>query len=415
MRSIQRHGSCRPIRPALARMMCAALAAIASLTGQAARAQSWEAVTQPIGDFVASQPFVEGAGLLVMRHDEVLREQYWGTYDKQTQLNMASASKLLAAIAIMSLVDDGLLDLDALVSSYLPAEFPAGTAKGGMTVRQMFSHTAGLPGQSQFVANSGLTLAQAVALIGQNTPLIANPGDQFSYGGVSMHVAGRVAEVVAGQPWKVLFAERVVQPLGLTATDWNAFGVTENPRIAGGARSSVRDYQRVLAMLLSDGMHEGSVVLSPESVATILSDQTNGAAVAFVPNGLEDYLGYGIGAWIELTNADTGTPLEFTSPGAFGTTPWINPEAEIIGILVIDASLGGVDEDTDAIRAFARSAAAGNPCAADLTRSGAVDSGDLGVLLGAFGQSDAGDLNADGITDTTDLGILLAAFGTNCQ
>lgn len=55
------------------------------------------------------------------------------------------------------------------------------------------------------------------------------------------------------------------------------------------------------------------------------------------------------------------------------------------------------------------------PCLGDLNGDSTVDTGDLGILLGAFGNSPAGDLNDDGITDTTDLGLLLGAFGSACE
>ncbi|MGP1345769.1 MAG: hypothetical protein ACTS3F_03765 [Phycisphaerales bacterium] len=53
-------------------------------------------------------------------------------------------------------------------------------------------------------------------------------------------------------------------------------------------------------------------------------------------------------------------------------------------------------------------------CDEDLNADGVVDSDDLAVLLGAFGNSDAGDINEDGSTDSDDLGMLLSAFGSAC-
>lgn len=53
-------------------------------------------------------------------------------------------------------------------------------------------------------------------------------------------------------------------------------------------------------------------------------------------------------------------------------------------------------------------------CPEDLDGSGAIDSGDLNILLAAFGASDGGDIDGDGETDSVDLNLLLAAFGDDC-
>lgn len=53
-------------------------------------------------------------------------------------------------------------------------------------------------------------------------------------------------------------------------------------------------------------------------------------------------------------------------------------------------------------------------CAADLSSSGVIDTVDLNLLLGAYGNSDAGDINSDGVTDMLDLAMLLANFGADC-
>ncbi|MCB9838412.1 MAG: hypothetical protein H6813_03655 [Phycisphaeraceae bacterium] len=54
------------------------------------------------------------------------------------------------------------------------------------------------------------------------------------------------------------------------------------------------------------------------------------------------------------------------------------------------------------------------PCPEDLNGDGAVDTADLGILLGQFGGAGSADLNNDGVVDTADLGILLGAFGSGC-
>jgi CubicO group peptidase (beta-lactamase class C family) len=84
--------------------------------------------------------------------------------------------------------------------------------------------------------------------------LAAPPATQFAYGGLSMHVGGRMAEVASGQLWDALFAQRIAIPLGMTHTEYEGLGPSNNPRIDAGARSSLDDYGRFLEMLLGGGV-----------------------------------------------------------------------------------------------------------------------------------------------------------------
>ncbi|TVQ64454.1 MAG: hypothetical protein EA379_01495 [Phycisphaerales bacterium] len=400
------------------RLLAAAMLAAAAPMSSGQSESDWSTVTEPVTAYLQARPFLQGASLAVFQADDLMHEQQWGSYTADTVVPIASASKLLSAVAILSLVDDGFIDLDAPVSAYLPADFPPGTLKGSMTVRQMFSHTAGLPSQSPYISDLTITLAQCVALIGQNTPLLAQPGSVFSYGGVSMQVAGRVAEVAAGQPWATLFHERVAAPLGLTSTDYAGLGQTLNPRIGGGARSSTNDLLRVLEMINNQGDFRGVRVLNEASVGEMLSDQTNGAPTGFVPDSIGEYKGYGIGVWIELRDDDTGEPTEFSSPGGAGTTPWINPGLRVYGAFVIDANLSSIDPLIDEIREFARLAASSCVLAGDANGDGVVDFSDLSIVLGDFGQTGAhlaGDLTGDGQVNFADLSVVLGDFGVNCE
>jgi CubicO group peptidase (beta-lactamase class C family) len=412
--------SLRPLAVAVS-LLAWPVAQAAASTG----ADGWESVTQPITDYLESHPTIEGASLVVRMGAVTLHEQHWGSNTAQTQIPIGSATKILSAIAILSLVDDGLITLDAPAWTFLPAEFPQGTVKGEMTVRQMFSHTAGLPGQSQFVSDLSITLAEAVASIGAVTPMIADPGQVFAYGGVSMHVAGRIAEVVTDQPWIELFEERVTAPLAMTATDFDGFGPTQNPRIAGGGRSTAADVVRALEMLAAGGMSGGmyggmsggsgplSEVLSEVAVATMFTDQTDGAAPSLVPAAIDKYLGYGIGCWIELVDSESGSPIGFTSPGAFGTTPWVDTDLGVYGVFMVDATLGAFDGFIDDVRAYARQVALASM--GDLNKDGVVSAADLGILLGAWGPCStcdgcAADLTGDCTVDGADLGLLLGSW-----
>ncbi len=213
-----------------------------------------------------------GACLRVEQRGAVVHERAYGTFQLGSVVPIASASKWLSAAVLMALVDDGRVRLDDRVSTYV-ASFQR-PDKFNITLRQCFSHASGLPVNDAAIADNSLTLAQAVDLIAA-LPMVATPGTEFSYGGVSMHVAGRVCEVVGGRSWAALFVDKLVTPLGLTATDYFAFGFTQNPRIAGGARSTVIDYARFVDMLRAHGTFQGRRVLSARAIAEMFRDQVD--------------------------------------------------------------------------------------------------------------------------------------------
>lgn len=267
-------------------------------------------------------------------------DRTFGDFGPDRPVALASATKWLSGAVLMSLVEDGTLSLDDRVDGFLP--YFTGE-HGEMRVRQLFSHTSGLPAESALEDGNCLSdrrttldrCAQEIA----GVPLDAKPGTAFAYGGLSMQVAGRVAETASGQPWSELFIARLAQPLGLTRTLPTALP-SANPGVGGSAISTARDYLRFLLMLLNDGTWEGQRILRPETVRELLRDQTNGAEITFSPYQRWDRLWegisqtrYGIGNWQE--RADGQETRRASSTGAFGFTPWLDRDLGLVGVISI--------------------------------------------------------------------------------
>lgn len=277
-----------------------------------------------------------GVTLIVQRDTTTIYQRSVFPMSPTRQILIASASKWLSATAFMTLVDSGRVSLDDPVSLYLPL-FTG--PKSAITVRQLWSHTSGLPANTSYASDTSLTLAQCVDSIALRVPLVSAPGTALIYGQTSMQVAGRIAEVVSGQSWENFFASRVAGPLGLVAT---SYGGGSNPLIAGGARSSARDYARVVAMLQQGGALGGVHVLSPGAVALMQRDQTGGARIVSSPYqgfpGLENTR-YGVGEWLTVKDPYSDRGFVVSSTGAFGTTPWVSVCNGTSGVL---ATVGDV-------------------------------------------------------------------------
>lgn len=316
---------------------CLALVVTSLLAGVPAA----QAAVCPFNDAVAgfqnllAAQQLEGGALLLGDRQGLFLERYFGSYDAQTVIAIASASKWLGAVRIVQLADQGRLDLDAPVSNYLP-QFTG--EKGQMNLRQMFSHTAGY-GDDSFAAiliNPNLSLAQAVDQIACCRPLNAGyaVGGQFSYGGVSMHIGGRVAEVRGGGDWQAQWQQQLGQPLGITTIDWGA-SAGSNYGIAGGARSNLRDYGRVLHMLVNDGRGNGRQILRPGAAALLRADQVGALPVAYAPPNVSPPVRYGMGNWLAGNNGQLSHSL-----GAFGYFPWIDVQQSVYGVFMVRGGSG---------------------------------------------------------------------------
>lgn len=288
---------------------------------------------------------LEGASLLVIQDEQVVYQQSFGDYSLDTVVPIASATKWISASVIMSLVDEGLLNLDAPISTYL-ANFTGD--KGDITLRQLLSHTSGLPSTNRCMSQyRGITLAACVDQIAQ-MPLAAKPGTEFRYGGASFQVAGRIAEVVSGKSWSTLFEERIREPLMMEDT---TYGDVENPRIGGGAYSSLSDYRNLLLMHLQGGTFQGRRVLSEAAVAEMQRNQI--VDIPVVRSPLKAAAGYGLGVWIDLMDAQ-GNAVQLSSQGAFGFSPWIDVERNLLGVFLVRDRLGQVAPTVEAIQQFLR-------------------------------------------------------------
>lgn len=292
-----------------------------------------------------------GAVLIAQRIGEPPIVRTYGGYTAEQRVPIGSASKAAAGALFGLLVAQGKMRWDDTVDRYLPT---APLDKRRITLRQLMSHTSGLPGTDSACLNqASLRLADCATEI-LALPLTSTPGSAFHYGGNSMQVAGRMAEVATGLTFDELFRTTLADPLGMAQTD---FGFTStmagrisvsNPRVAGGLRTSANEYAKLLQWLLARGVGAGAPLLPGPVLDDLMRDQTRDAAVVFRPPTLAQALGYGIGLWQERLDS-TGAAAMLSSPGAFGTFPVIDREHGYAGLFLTVKTLAAVDADVRAM------------------------------------------------------------------
>ena len=294
-------------------------------------------ITQDMQQIVSGYG-LDGASLKLFRDGSPIYYQHFGSYTTSTRVPIASASKWLSALALARLVEKGHMSWEDTIGQYI-SNAPAD--KKNIRLRQLFSHTAGMnAGEDGCLSNRFITLENCTTQI-LAKPLVYTPGTTFAYGGNSMQVAGRMAELASAKTWDQLFIDEMVAPLRLQNTDFAA-GSTQagyvrvnNARIAGGVRSTADDYGIVLAMIQNDGLHQGLRFLNKATLDYMATDQAEGLVVGSTP--FVESLGYGIGQWREEVDAN-GVATRISSPGAFAATPWIDTRYRIAGFFFVKDS-----------------------------------------------------------------------------
>jgi len=137
----------------------------------------------------------------------------------ESVFQIGSITKLWTASLVMQLVDEGLVELDEPVRTYVP-EFTIGdeSAAQRITVRQLLDHTAGFEGDIFVDTGVGDDCVEKYVAVLADVPQLFEPGERFSYNNAGYCVLGRLVEVLRGKPYDACLREHLVAPLGLTHT-----------------------------------------------------------------------------------------------------------------------------------------------------------------------------------------------------
>jgi CubicO group peptidase (beta-lactamase class C family) len=135
----------------------------------------------------------------------------------ESVFQIGSITKLWTASLVMQLVDEGKVDLDATVRTYLP-EFRVAdeAASSAVTVRQLLTHTSGFEGDIFTDTGVGDDCVEKYLGVLHDVPQLFPPGAMWSYNNTGFAVLGRLVEVLRGAPYDVCLRTHLIAPLGIT-------------------------------------------------------------------------------------------------------------------------------------------------------------------------------------------------------
>jgi len=300
-----------------------------------------------------------------------------------------SMTKPITSIAAMMLYEEGRFDLNDDVGQWIddlrePRVYVGGSPTSPETVaaiepvrvHHLMSHMSGLTYGFQyrhpvdaiyrakgydFAYAPDATLSQAVH-DWCSSPLLFQPGSRWNYS-VSTDVLGRLVELWSGQALDVFFRERILDPLGMSDTDWwcpddkqdrlamlyvpyqgdsfryeDLANAAARPRQffdgGGGLVSTAHDYERFMSMLLHGGELDGVRLVSNRTLALMTENHLpHDADLQTMAEGLyadvEDAgLGFGLGFSImvdQRRNKSLASEGTFSWGGAASTLFWVDP------------------------------------------------------------------------------------------
>lgn len=271
-------------------------------------------VLQPAVDFAEVDRYISqqmqtaripGVALAIVQGDQIVYLKGYGRADNagravtpQTPFLIASTIKPITALAVMQLVDTGQIDLDAPVQRYLSWFHIADPqASAQITVRQLLTHTSGLPEAAGNEIPVSLDLSdqaleERVRRL-SSVPLRRPPGTRFDYSSANFDTLGMIVQTVSGQSFETYLQEHIFIPLEMRHTftsisDAEQHGLAVGYRSWGGlpaayhtpptrayvpsgwtVSSSAEDLAHLLIAMLNQGRYQDSpgLNISPEHLS----------------------------------------------------------------------------------------------------------------------------------------------------
>ena len=324
------------------------------------------------GQTAAQELINEGASavaIALVDDKRIIWSQGFGWADRDTgqaptsstMFGVGSVSKMFAAIAVMQLVDRGVVDLETPLVTYLPAFGMVSPEYGNITVRMLLNHSSGFPGTDYRNADIRSPVPRYLDQVLQTlsiSRLKAPPGYMSVYCNDGFTITAALVEAMSGKSYVQFVHDEILTPLRMANTRYpiSAFpsgsyakayvnGAVKpqefvNTLAAGGAYSTANDVARIAMMFLNGGRVGKTRVLSGTAVTEMAVDQTIGS---FDPIH-NDSFAFGLG-WDSVSQPGlAAVGFDGWAKGGdsndYGAALVVSPQAQL-GIVVLAASFGG--------------------------------------------------------------------------
>jgi CubicO group peptidase (beta-lactamase class C family) len=277
---------------------------------------------QEIQSILGKEIYLPGMAITLVSRDEILWADGFGYSDKlrkekvdsNTMFGILSVSKTITVTGLMMAVQEGLVDLDVPIKTYLPS-FHVQTRysedpMSAITMRHLLSMTSGLTHDAPVGNNadpSGASYEDHIRSICQ-TWLRFRTGERAEYSNLGIELAAHILETIIRKPFTEYISAKVFNPLGMTRSTYDLQRIRkdenratgnnrnfesvplENPMLApGGIYSSITDMARFMQFHLNCGKVEGTAIITEQILKQMHT----------IPFAMKEQItGYGQGLWI---------------------------------------------------------------------------------------------------------------------
>ncbi|NRR19868.1 cyclic peptide export ABC transporter [Brevibacillus sp. MS2.2] len=240
---------------------------------------------------------IPGASVVIVKGEQTVYNRGFGYADMaakspvttQTLFELGSTTKAFTGLAILSLEEQGLLNLKDPVQKYLPW-FQVKDAEGHtpeITLEQLLHHTSGIPfhtiGEIPVGEESDALERTVRKVVGQT--LDFSPGERFLYASMNYDVLGLVIEKVTGEPFEQYVKDNVLTPIGLTHS-YLFRNEAERHEMAKGYKIGFLGAREYQAPVYRGNTPAGYIISNSEDMAIWLKSQLGSITNNNVSSGL---------------------------------------------------------------------------------------------------------------------------------
>jgi CubicO group peptidase (beta-lactamase class C family) len=343
----------------------------------------------------------------IAHHGKVIHNKAFGWRNVEAKIpcqkddyfRMASQTKAITAVAVMTLFEEGKILLDDPIKKYIPefanprvlvsfdekdSSFTSRPATKDITIRNLLTHTSGISYGNgtpllKIFAKKGIptlntldkkTLGEVILTLA-TCPLEHDPGTKFTYG-MSLDVLGYLIEVVSGKPVDQYFKEKIFEPLGMNNTYFYLPKGKENRMVTlyqkdkdtplvpnpdklfqtypysgaqtlfttgAGLSGTIEDYAKFCQMILNGGEFNGKRILGRKTVELMCRNQVK---------DLRGEIGFGLAFddfRQEYSHESIASEGSLRWGGMFGTDYIIDPKEDLILLFYINLQPNNTGND----------------------------------------------------------------------
>lgn len=224
---------------------------------------------------IDSTRFKDFRGLVLIKDNQIVLEEYFNTFWRNSVVDIRSAGKSVTALLLGIALKDGLIkDLHQDVYSFFPKnKYPSVNEDyKKITLKNLLDMSSGLDADT----DNAQTPGHAIHWIAKtdwkdyvlNVPVTDTPGQKWVYADINPILISAIIEELTGTSLKDYAKHRLFDPLGIEQFYWytNSAGQTG---AAGNLYLSTLDFAKLGLLVLNNGKYNGSQIISPEYIATL--------------------------------------------------------------------------------------------------------------------------------------------------